>query len=232
MICCKLFNWNIKIFYYHNKHFTFKWTNINPLPFHTLRIGFGTKSYLNAAVAFNYYLWRIADSWENAINSHALPFLLLFNFNHLYHKSNQYFSFQSIYITIFFTCFLALIQFFYITIYLSRGLRKIDRFSHISFNFERLIALMNLINILTITHPENGKTVFFRFANSSWQAFGNWHVILKYLTPELITLHYFMTYTHNGSKDWQLINIFNNKVCHQIYTGLGVKNYRLSVFSF
>ena len=82
---------------------------------------------------------------------------------------------------------------------------------------------MNLINILTITHPENGKTVFFRFANSSWQAFGNWHVILKYLTPELITLHYFMTYTHNGSKDWQLINIFNNKVCHQIYTGLGVK---------
>ena len=81
---------------------------------------------------------------------------------------------------------------------------------------------MNLINILTITHPENGKTVFFRFANSSWQAFGNWHVILKYLTPELITLHYFMTYTDNGSKDWQLINIFNNKVCHQIYTGLGV----------
>ena len=87
---------------------------------------------------------------------------------------------------------------------------------------------MNLINILTITHPENGKTVFFRFANSSWQAFGNWHVILKYLTPELITLHYFMTYTDNGSKDWQLINIFNNKVCHQIYTGLGVKNYRYS----
>ena len=88
---------------------------------------------------------------------------------------------------------------------------------------------MNLINILTITHPENGKTVFFRFANSSWQAFGNWHVILKYLTPELITLHYFMTYTHNGSKDWQLINIFNNKVCHQINRGLGVKNYILSV---
>ena len=89
---------------------------------------------------------------------------------------------------------------------------------------------MNLINILTITHPENGKTVFFRFANSSWQAFGNWHVILKYLTPELITLHYFMTYTHNGSKDWQLINIFNNKVCHQIYTCLGVKN-RISILT-
>ena len=88
---------------------------------------------------------------------------------------------------------------------------------------------MNLINILTITHPENGKTVFFRFANSSWQAFGNWHVILKYLTPELITLHYFMTYTHNGSKDWQLINIFNNKVCHPINRGLGVKNYILSL---
>ena len=126
MICCKLFNWNIKIFYYHNKHFTFKWANINPLPFHTLRIGFGTKSYLNAAVAFNYYLWRIADSWENTINSHALPFLLLFNFNHLYHKSNQYFSFQSIYdknyknVDILYL-FSSTYPIFYITIYLSRG---------------------------------------------------------------------------------------------------------------